>query len=114
MVPAARRWRGIWRVRRFGFGLGLVLAVVAAACLVAQLLSLAAQGRYVPVSPGSIWYAVHANSLVGFQSLVEQRLWPALWPWLLALLQLPAWLVAGVPAALLLLACRPRPQRGFR
>ena len=103
-------------MRRFGFGLGLALAVVAAACLVAQLLSLAAHGgRYVPLSSGSIWHAVHANSLASFQGLVEQRLSPALWPWLLRILQLPAWLAASVPAALLLLACRSRaPQRGFR
>lgn len=99
-------------MRRLGFGLGLLLALIAAVMLVAQLFSFLAQGVYVPVSSGSIWYAVHANSLVGFQALVEQRLSPALWPPILWLLQLPAWLVSGVLAALLLLSCRPK-RRSF-
>jgi hypothetical protein len=99
-------------VRRFGFGLGLALAVLAAAALVAQLFSLLAQGGYVPVSLGSIWYGLHPNSLVGLQALVENSLSPALWPPVFWLLQLPAWLVAGVLGAALLLACRPR-RRGF-
>lgn len=99
-------------MRRLGFGLGWVLAVAAAATAVAQLFSLVAEGGYVPVSLGSIWYAVDANSLVGFQALVEKRLSPALWPACLWLLQLPAWLVLGVPAALLLLLGR-RHRRGF-
>ena len=42
-------------VRRFGYGLGLALAVLAAAALVAQLFSLLAHGGYVPVSLGSVW-----------------------------------------------------------
>lgn len=94
------------------FGLGLVLAVAAAATAVAQLFSLLAHGAYRPVSLGAIWYAFHANSLVGFQALIEKRLSPALWPAGLWVLQLPAWLVLGVLAALLLLAGR-RHRRGF-
>jgi hypothetical protein len=99
-------------VRRFGYGLGLALAVLAAAALVAQLFSLLAHGGYVPVSLGSVWYGVHANSLVGLQALIENRLAPAAWPPVFWLLQLPAWLVAGVLAAVLLLACGRRRGRG--
>jgi hypothetical protein len=99
-------------VRRFGFGFGLALVVIAAATAVAQLFSLLAHGSYTPIALGSIWYSAHANSLVGFQALVEKQLWPALWPAILWLLQLPAWLVTGILGALLLVACRRR-GRGF-
>jgi hypothetical protein len=99
------------RLRRFGFGLGLVLAVIAAATLVAQVFSLLAHGGYVPVSLGSVWYSAHANSLVGLQALVENRLSPRAWPAVFWLLQLPAWLVTGVAGAAMLFACRPRGRR---
>lgn len=99
-------------MRRVGFGLGIGLAVFAAATLVAQLFSYLAQGGYVPVSLAAIWDAIHADSLAGLRGLVEQRLAPALWPPLAWLLGLPAWLVLGVAAGLLLLACRPR-RRGY-
>ncbi len=100
-------------MRRIGFGLGVALAVVAAATLVAQLFSLLANGAYVPVSLGSIWYAAHANSLVGLQATVENRLSPALWPPVFWLLQLPAWLVSGLLALALLLAGRAHRRGGF-
>jgi hypothetical protein len=100
-------------VRRIGFGFGAALAVVAAATLVAQLFSLLANGAYVPVSLGSIWYAAHANSLVGLQAAIENRVSPSLWPPVFWLLQLPAWLVAGLLALPLLLAGRGAKRRGF-
>lgn len=100
-------------MRLVGFGLGLVLALAAAATAIAQIFSLIATGGYTPVSPGSIWYAIHANSLVGLQALVENRLSPAFWPPIVWLLQLPAWLVLGIPAALLLLAGRRHRRGGF-
>jgi hypothetical protein len=98
-------------VRRFGFGLGLVLIVIAAAAAVAQLFSFLVQGAYAPIAIGAIWYNIHANSLVGFQALIENRLSPALWPAILWVLELPAWLVLGLAGALLLLACRRRGRR---
>jgi hypothetical protein len=99
-------------VRRFGFGLGLVLATLAAAVAVAQLFSLLARGGYAPITLGTLWYNVHANSLVGFQALIEKSLSPALWPPILWLLGLPAWLLLGAIGAVLLLTARPR-RRGF-
>ena len=96
---------------RIGHALGMILAVAAAAALLAQLLSLMASGGYRPVALGSIWYSLHANSLVGFQALIEKGLSPSVWPPVAWLLQLPAWLVCGVLAAVLLLTCRPRRAR---
>ena len=99
-------------MRRLGFGLGVFLLVVAAASAIAQVLSLFANSGYVPVSLGSIWYAVHANSLVGFQALIEKRVVPEAWIPFQYLLVWPAWLVLGVPGFLMVLACRPR-RRAF-
>ncbi len=99
-------------MRRIGFGLGMALAVIAAAALVAQLLSFLAQGAYLPISLGSIWSAADAGSLAGFEALVQDRLWPALWPAVAWVLRLPAWLVAGLLALPLLLGGR-RQRRGF-
>lgn len=99
-------------MRRLGYGIGFVLLLLAAATLVAQLFSFLAQGGYQPIALGSIWYEVHANSLVGFQALIEQRVSPAVWPPIQWLLGLPAWLVLGVLGAVLFFACRGAGGRG--
>jgi hypothetical protein len=99
-------------MKRFGYLVGIVLLVFAAATGVAHLLALVSGAAAQPVSLGSLWYGVHANSLVGFQALIEKRLSPSLWPPILWLLLLPAWLTFGVPGLLLVILCRPRP-RGF-
>lgn len=100
-------------MKRFFFSLGLVLVIVAAATAVAQLFSFLAQGGYQPIALGSIWYNVHANSLVGFQARIEQSISPSAWPPIQWFLQLPAWLTLGVLGILLMLAGRGRDRRGF-
>lgn len=99
-------------MRRLGYVLGIGLLLLAAATGVAQLLMIWAAGGYRPVSLGSVWYNLHANSLVGFQALVEQNIGSAAWLPVQFLLTQPAFLVLLVPGLLLLLACRPR-QRGL-
>jgi hypothetical protein len=99
-------------VRRIGYGLGVALLFLAAAALVAQLFSLLANGAYRPVALGSIWYEVNANSLVGFQGVVERSVGPSVWTAAQWVLGLPAWLVLGVLGALLYFGCRRR-GRGF-
>ncbi|HET6469508.1 MAG TPA: hypothetical protein VFG43_14135 [Geminicoccaceae bacterium] len=99
-------------MRRFGYGLGVMLVVFAAATGVAHLLAFLSGAAAQPVSLGSLWYGVHANSLVGFQGLIERGVSPALWPPILWLLLLPAWLTFGVPGLALVLLCRRR-SRGF-
>ena len=93
---------------RVGYWPGLVLLVFAAATAVAQLLSLVTGAVAPPVTLGSLWAAVSANSLVGFQALVEQSLSPSLWPPILWLLLLPAWAPVGLLGLLLLLVGRGR------
>ncbi len=99
-------------MRTFGYGLGILLLILAAAAAVAQLLMIWAAGGYRPVSLGTIWYNLDANSLVGFQSLIEKSLSPLLWPPVQFLLSVPAAIVLAIPGLLLFLACRPR-HRGF-
>ncbi|GBD45160.1 hypothetical protein HRbin40_02662 [bacterium HR40] len=99
-------------MRSFGYALGYVLVVAAAATGFAQLLMIWAAGRYLPVSIGSIWFNLHANSLVGFQAFVESHLGSLAWAPVRFLIAQPAFLVLLVPGLLLLVACRPR-QRGL-
>ncbi len=99
-------------MRQFGYGFGILLLVLAAASGFAQLLMIWAAGGYRPVSLGSIWYNIHANSLVGFQALIEKSLGSLVWMPIQFLLTLPAFLVLGIPGLVLLIWCRPR-HRGF-
>ena len=99
-------------MRRIGYGLGVALLFLAAAALVAQLFSLVANGAYRPVALGSIWYEVNANSLVGFQGVVERGVGPSAWTGAQWVLALPAWLVLGLLGALLYFGCRRR-GRGY-
>jgi hypothetical protein len=94
-------------MRSFGYGLGIGLLVAGAAAAVAEFLTML-QGAPSTLSLGAIWFRIHANSLVGFQALVEQGLTPALWPPIQWLLTLPAWLVLAPPGLVLVLLCRAR------
>ncbi|MCB2055184.1 MAG: hypothetical protein KDE35_13195 [Geminicoccaceae bacterium] len=101
-------------MRRLFYGLGFVLLILAGALGVAEFLHATAGETYRPISLGSIWYSINANSLVGFQALVEKMPYvgPLIWPPIRFLLTLPAWLAAAVPGIVLVLACRPR-QRAY-
>jgi hypothetical protein len=94
-------------MRRFGYWLGVGLLVAGAATAVAELLTLL-QGARDTLSIGAIWYRIHANSLVGFQGLIERGLSPVIWPPIQWLLTLPTWLVLVPPGLLLVLLCRDR------
>ncbi len=97
-------------MRKVGFWIGGALALLALGTFVAQVMAwLAGSGM---LALGTLWARLHANSLVGLQALIEKSLGPGLWPPVLQVLLAPAWLVLAVPAALLLLLCRPR-RRGF-
>jgi hypothetical protein len=94
-------------MRRFGCWLGVVLLLAGAAAGVAELLTML-QGASQTLSIGAIWYRIHANSLVGFQALIEKGLSPLIWPPIQWLLVLPTWLVLVPPGLLLVLLCRER------
>jgi len=99
-------------MRRAAFALGVAAAVAAVACAFAALLLGLVAGDPSAASVAGIWYRLHANSLVGLQSLIENRISPSLWPPIRLVVSLPAWLVLGAVAAVLLLAGRRR-RHGF-
>jgi hypothetical protein len=92
-------------MRTFGHWVGVGLLVAGAAAAVAEFLTML-QGAPSTLSLGAIWFRIHANSLVGFQALIEKQLAPWLWPPIQELLILPAWLVLVPPGLLLVLWCR--------
>lgn len=100
-------------MRRIRLALGATLATLAAATLVAQLLSLLAHGAYVPLSLAAIWQAADADALERVRAAVEGGAAAPAWPSLAWLLRLPAWLVIGLMALPLLLAGRRSRHGGF-
>jgi len=94
-------------MRKFGYWLGVGLLVVGGAVAVAELLTML-QGAASTLSIGAIWFRIHANSLVGFQALIEKGPLPWLWPPVQYLLTLPSWLILVPPGLVLVFACRVR------
>lgn len=97
---------------RFGFGLGVILLVIAASIGVAQILALLVGTAAAPVSLASMWAAMAPDSFAGFQGLVEGSAGSVAWASIHWLLALPAWIPLGVIGILLLLG-RRRGRGGF-
>ena len=94
-------------MRTFCYWFGVGLLIAGAAVALADLLTVV-QGAPVTLSPGAIWFKIHANSLVGFQALIEKGPLPWLWPPVQYLLTLPSWLILVPPGLVLVFACRVR------
>jgi hypothetical protein len=94
-------------MRTFCYWFGVGLLIAGAAVALAELLTLV-QGAPMTLSPGAIWFRIHANSLVGFQALIEKGPLPWLWPPVQYLLTLPSWLILVPPGLVLVFACRAR------
>ena len=81
----------------------------------AELLFFFTEQPHTDLSIRTIWYRLHANSLVGFQALIEKGLGdtigPMLWGGITTLFTLPGWLVLLPPAFLCMLA-RKEERRG--
>ena len=89
--------------------LGLVLLLVFLATLGHEFFKAASTGSYRLISAGELWARADANSLVGFQALIEKGLAPWLWSDIvLPVLLGPAWAIPLVPAVLLLVLGRRR------
>jgi hypothetical protein len=91
-------------MRAFGYWLGVALLIAGVAAALADLVS-HVHGPPATYSPGAIWFRINANSLVGFQALIEKGPWPWLWPPVQELLTLPTWLILLPPGLLLVFAC---------
>ena len=70
-------------------------------------------GEWQPMALGQLWYDLDRGSINLMQAVVQRNLHPAIWdPGVIAVLQWPAWLVAAIPALILLLLSRRR-RRSF-
>ncbi|PIW25671.1 MAG: hypothetical protein COW30_18830 [Rhodospirillales bacterium CG15_BIG_FIL_POST_REV_8_21_14_020_66_15] len=96
-------------VRRILFYLGWALLLAAFAAGAAEGLVRADPGRGLhPVSAHDLWYRLWPGNLVVTQIRVE-RLSPELWSAVVRpVLDLPAWILTGLPGVLLTWLCRPR------
>ena len=83
---------------------GLLLLLTALAVFGHEVSRAAAGGGYRLIPGGELWARADANSLVGFQALIEKGVAPWLWSDIvLPVLLGPAWAIPLVPALLLLL-----------
>ena len=94
---------------------GVVLGLVFFAALGHEIYKFASAGGYRLISAGELWARSDANSLVGFQALVEKGAAPWLWSDIvLPVLLGPAWAIplvlAALAALLLVLLGRRRRQ----
>ncbi len=91
---------------------GVLLLLLALATFGHEVYSWAGAGDYRLISAGELWARAGANSLVGFQALIEKGIAPWLWSDIvLPVLLGPAWAIPLVPAVLLLLIGRRRRRR---
>ena len=96
------------------FYLGWVLLALAFTTGAAQVVPRALPGGTSGgvVSAYELWYAAWPGTLITTQIKIERLLHPWLWdPALVTLLKLPAWLLLGLPGAMLTWFLRP--QRGL-
>lgn len=94
-------------MKQYGYWLGVGLLVAGSAAALAELFTIL-QGAPSTLGLGEIWFRIHANSLVGFQAMIEQRLSPVVWTPIQWLLALPAWLLLVPPGLALVFLCRDK------
>lgn len=69
------------------------LCLLAAAVIAGgfELVGYVYSGEYRPFPIARAWYTIDANSLVGFQAVVEKKIGPGLWPPIQTVLSAPLW-----------------------
>tara|TARA_B100001123_G_C14890737_1_gene859774 strand:- start:393 stop:716 length:324 start_codon:yes stop_codon:yes gene_type:complete len=83
--------------------LGLVFSVLAAVMLSYDLVNWLLTGEFVATDVGTVWHAVHKESLALANPAIERHLHPFLWdPVLLTILLAPAFIIFCAPGAILL------------
>jgi hypothetical protein len=99
------------KTRTVGWLVGWLLIALALMAAGAEAVASLRAGEWQPMALGQLWYDLDRGSLNLMQSVVQRNLHPAIWdPGVIAVLQWPAWLVALIPAAILLVLTRR--QRG--
>jgi hypothetical protein len=95
--------------------IGGLLVAAALLALGAEIVASVEAGAWRPLALGEVWFRLDVGSLNLTQAVIQRYIHPAVWdPVIVFLLQLPAWLVALVPGALILLLSRPRTRRRRR
>lgn len=78
----------------------LLAALVAAG---AELIGSLQAGTWTPITAGEVWFKTHLYSLNLAQAIIQRYIHPAIWdPGIVTVLLWPAWLVALVPAVVLM------------
>jgi hypothetical protein len=94
--------------RRWPFILGLVLLALALLALLYEIVA-ATSGGYRPIAAGELWFTLHPYSLNLSQAVTQRYLLPSLWdPFIISMLQWPAWSLFGAPGAVLAFLFYPR------
>lgn len=92
--------------------IGYLLLFLAIAALGAEILTSVQAGEWVSLAVGDVWADIDRESIGLVQVGLERYVHPFLFdPILLTILLWPAWLVAGIPALVILLLARRRRQR---
>ena len=77
-----------------------------------EIVGALSDGGYELIAGGELWASIHANSLVGFGSLIEKSVSPWLWGEIIVpILLAPAWAIAAVPGFVLAILCRRRRRK---
>ncbi len=95
--------------------IGWVLLIAALAALAYDAVASLRGGGFTLHAAGELWYMLNPDTLNMLQAGIQRRVWPYLWdPIIVTILLWPAWLVLGVPGALLVWLCRQRSGRRRR
>jgi hypothetical protein len=98
-------------MRRLCRVLGFLLVLGGLALLGHEIAAWIGSGPYRLIPAGELWASLDANSLVGFQGVIE-RASPWLWATIvLPILTAPAWVIPLALGLLGLLVCRRRRRR---
>ena len=77
--------------------------VIAAIAVGAEFVGWFRTGSWSAIAAGHFWYNLHAASLAATHAFIQRDVHPELWDSVISwILRRPAWLVAGLPGALLL------------
>ena len=94
--------------------IALFLLLAAAVAATAEIFRSFDQGRYDVFSAADIWLLAHRGSINALERMIVDIIAP--WAWesvVFKILSLPAWLLAGTPALLVLWRAEPMPKRRF-
>jgi hypothetical protein len=88
--------------------IAIVLLLAAAIAAAAEIVRSFDQGRYDVFSAADVWLLAHRGSMTAVEKVIVDFIAP--WAWdsvILKILSLPAWLLAGAPALLVLWRAEP-------